>query len=80
MVKVNQQQAQKLLLQADIFVLPSYNEGLPMAILEAMAHKLPIISTDVGSITDAVQHNKNGLVIKSGDVESNKNNKNIIIK
>ncbi|MGD9581937.1 MAG: glycosyltransferase family 4 protein [Vampirovibrionia bacterium] len=54
---------------ADIFVLPSYNEGLPMSILEAMSYSLPIISTPVGGIPDAVIENNNGYLIPPGDSE-----------
>lgn len=54
---------------ADIYILPSYNEGLPMSILEAMAWGLPVISTNVGGIPDAVIENENGYLIKPGDYE-----------
>ncbi|SHE69521.1 Glycosyltransferase involved in cell wall bisynthesis [Mariniphaga anaerophila] len=51
---------------ADIFILPSYNEGLPISILEAMSHSLPIISTRVGGIPDIVD-NSNGILIEPGN-------------
>ena len=57
-----------LLKESQIFVLPSYNEGLPVAILEAMSYGLPIISTNVGSIEDAVKDNFNGFLINPGDI------------
>lgn len=57
-----------LLKESQIFVLPSYNEGLPVAILEAMSYGLPIISTNVGSIEDAVHDGINGFIISPGDV------------
>ena len=56
--------------KADIFLLPSYYEGLPMAILEAMASGLPIISTPVGGIPEAVHDEKNGFLIEPGDVSA----------
>lgn len=52
-----------------IYVLPSYNEGMPMSILEAMSYGLPVISTDVGSISSVVEK-ENGFVIKPGDIEA----------
>ena len=55
---------------ADIYILPSYNEGLPVSILEAMAAGLPIISTPVGGIPEAVIDGVNGYLIEPGDIES----------
>lgn len=55
---------------ADILVLPSFNEGLPMAILEAIANAVPVIATDVGSISEAIIDNYNGFLCKKGNVES----------
>ncbi|MDP2827180.1 MAG: glycosyltransferase family 4 protein [Sulfuricellaceae bacterium] len=49
----------------DVFALPSYaNEGVPQAILQAMLCGLPIISTPVGSILEAVEHELTGLVVE----------------
>ncbi len=48
---------------ADLFLLPSYNEGLPNAILEAMACKLPIIATRTGGIPEAVEEGNTGMLI-----------------
>lgn len=49
----------------DIFVLPSYaNEGVPQAILQAMLCGLPIISTPIGSILEAIQHEQTGLIVE----------------
>lgn len=56
------------LLSSQLMVLPSYNEGLPIALLEAISYGLPIISTKVGSIDEAVEHGKNGYLIEAGDV------------
>lgn len=53
---------------ADIFVLPSYTEGLPLSILEAMACKLPIIATNVGGIPEIVKDNFNGFIVPPNDV------------
>jgi len=52
---------------ADIFVLPSYSEGQPIAILEAMSASLPVISTKIGSIPEVVEEGKMGYLIEPGD-------------
>ena len=57
-----------LLHQADLFVLPSYNEGLPMSLLEAMSYKLPVITTNVGGIPELVRDGVDGLLFEPGDV------------
>ena len=59
-----------LLKEADIYILPSYQEGLPISILEAMSAGLPIISTPVGGIPDAVTDGENGYLIEPGDSEA----------
>jgi len=57
----------RLLANSDVYLLPSYNEGLPISILEAMSYKKPIISTDVGGISTIVKNDFNGFLIKAGD-------------
>ncbi len=56
--------------QADLFVLPSLSEGLPLVLLEAMAARLPVIVTDVGDCRKIVEEARAGIVIKSTDVEA----------
>lgn len=65
---IDSTQKQKLLKNSQLLVLPSYNEGLPMAILEAMSYGIPIISTDVGSISEVVIPRKTGYLISPGNV------------
>lgn len=59
-----------LLYNSQLLVLPSYNEGLPVAILEAISYGLPVISTNVGDISTAVVDGKNGYLILPGDIET----------
>lgn len=51
---------------ADIFIYPSYHEGIPMAVLEAMASGLPIIATKVGGLPDLVKDDINGVMVNPG--------------
>ena len=60
----------ELLKKVSTVLLPSYNEGLPMSILEGMASGKAIISTDVGGIPELVENNINGLVISPGDISA----------
>ena len=55
---------------SDIFVLPTFSEGLPISLLEAMAAGLPIISTPVGAIPEVIDEGKNGFLIQPGDYEA----------
>lgn len=57
----------RLLDQADVFVLPSYEEGLPMALLEAMSRGLVPVTTPVGSIAEIVDDRADGLLVVPGD-------------
>lgn len=50
----------------DIFVMPSVKEGLPNALLEAMAMRRPVIATNIGGIPEVVENNKTGILIESG--------------
>jgi polysaccharide biosynthesis protein VpsI len=59
----------ELLNKSKVFILPSYNEGMPIGILEAMSAKLPIISTYVGGIPETVLENETGLLFQAGDKE-----------
>lgn len=56
--------------QSDIVVLPSYNEGVPLSIIESMALKKPIIASDVGGISaHLIENYVNGILIKPKNVE-----------
>lgn len=57
-----------LMHDCSIFVLPSYNEGLPMAIIEALSYSMAVVSTSVGGIPDLVSAS-NGVLVEPGNVE-----------
>jgi glycosyltransferase involved in cell wall biosynthesis len=59
----------RLLHEAAIFALPSYNENLPVSIIEAMDQALPIVSTTVGGIPDLVRHGLDGYLVPPGSVD-----------
>jgi glycosyltransferase involved in cell wall biosynthesis len=55
----------------DVFALPSYaNEGVPQALMQAMATGVPVISTDVGSIGELVRHENTGLIVAPKDAQA----------
>ena len=64
---IDEAEAQRQLAAADLLVLPSHNEGLPMAVLEAMAHGLAIVTTPVGAIPDAIRDGETGLLVPARD-------------
>jgi len=53
----------------DIFLLPSYYEGMPMVLLEAIGSGLPVIASRVGGVREIVIEGENGYLLKPGDVE-----------
>ncbi|MBX7168647.1 MAG: glycosyltransferase family 4 protein [Pirellulales bacterium] len=56
-----------LLTAADVFVLPSYEEGMSVALLEALAAGLPVVASDIPGNRDLVEHETHGLLVAPGD-------------
>lgn len=59
-----------LLSRCSLYVLPSYNEGLPVSVLEAMSYGKPVITTTVGGIPELIDNGINGVMISPGDQQA----------
>ena len=70
---VSGERKKRYLSNADIYILPSYHEQMPMSILEAMAYGVPVISTSVAGIPELIEDGMNGILIDPGDREHLKN-------
>lgn len=66
---VRGEEKDKLLRSAGIFLFPSYNEGVPMAVLEAMGYGLSVVTTNVGGIPTVISNEENGFLVDPGDTE-----------
>ncbi|QHO72388.1 hypothetical protein ACH79_06870 [Bradyrhizobium sp. CCBAU 051011] len=62
-------QVEALLRAANILVLPSFSENLPMAVIEALAHGAAVVCTPVGALPELIEHERTGLIVEPGDVE-----------
>jgi glycosyltransferase involved in cell wall biosynthesis len=59
-----------ILPEAQLLVLPSYSEGIPLVVLEAMAAGLPIVCSNVGGLPDLVKNSENGFLIDPNDIDA----------
>jgi glycosyltransferase involved in cell wall biosynthesis len=66
---IDREAVEELLRSADTFVLPSFDEGLPIAILEALSARIPVIATPVGSIPEVLTDGVSCLMVQPGNVE-----------
>ncbi len=60
----------RLLKTVDVFAFPSRTEGLPNALLEAMAARCPIVTTDVAGCRDLIEHERTGLLVPCDDTKA----------
>lgn len=65
-----QQDVAPFLVEADFFMLSSISEGVPIALLEAMAAGLPAVATDVGGLREVVVHGETGRLVPAGSPEA----------
>ena len=65
---VGQAEVAELMAQADLLVLPSYDEGLPLVILEALGNGVAVVCTPVGEIPSVLQHGVTACLVEPGDV------------
>lgn len=59
--------ARELIERLDVLVVPSFTEGAPLVVLEAMAAGVPVVASAVGGIPDQVRHDGEGLLVPPGD-------------
>lgn len=67
---IDHEEKKNLLNKCKVFCLPSYNEGFPIGVLEAMSAGLGIVSTKAGGIPEAIENEKSGLLIEAGDIDA----------
>lgn len=67
---LTQDGVRRALAHADVFVLPSLAEGIPVVLMEAMSSGVPCVSTPVNGIPELIEHGRTGLLATPGDVDS----------
>ena len=66
---INQRRIREFMETADVFVLPSFAEGVPVCLMEAMAMEIPCISTFVAGIPELIESGKHGILVPPSDPE-----------
>ena len=65
---IGKAEVERLLVESDVLVLPSYAEGMAMALVEAMSWGLPVVTTSVGGAAEFLEQGSNCLLVTPGDV------------
>lgn len=65
-----QEEVAALLQKADMLVLPSFAEGLPVVLMEALASRIPVIATPVAGVSELVRDDETGLLVPPGDIDA----------
>ena len=65
---VEVEEVDRLLAESDVLVLPSHAEGLAAALVQAMSWGLAVVTTDVGGAGEFLEHGRNSILVKAGDV------------
>jgi colanic acid/amylovoran biosynthesis glycosyltransferase len=63
----SQETVRDTLQNSDVFILPSFAEGVPVSLMEAMACGVPVIGTNVGGVTELIEHGVSGMVVAPSD-------------
>lgn len=66
----SQEEVAQHLAETDLFVLPSFAEGVPVVLMEAMASRVPVVTTRIAGIAELVEDGVSGYLVPPGDVES----------
>lgn len=70
---ISSDEVKQYLIESDAMILPSFAEGLPVAIMEAMAIGRPVITTYIAGIPELLRNNENAFLFPAGDIEATKN-------
>ncbi len=66
---LSQTEVADYLKRSHILVLPSYAEGVPVSLMEALASQVPVVATQVGGVSELVEDGVNGFIVRPGDIE-----------
>ncbi|NJM85531.1 MAG: glycosyltransferase family 4 protein, partial [Leptolyngbyaceae cyanobacterium RM2_2_21] len=76
----SQSSVRQYLQQTDIFVLPSFAEGVPVVLMEAMATQVPVIATRIAGISELVEEGQSGYLVPPSDTEALREKIEVLIK